>query len=112
MLLSSQLQLLLLFLLLLLLCPAPLLQVFNCPRLYKCIFPGKNMGGVTPADTWARAMHRPEDTRAEVSLSKQHPVERLTHPPLFFPWNMNRPKANYFNCLKQLPCSKLSNKYE
>ena len=44
-------------------------------------------------------------------LSKQPPVERGTHPPLFFPWNMHQLKAHYWNCLKHLPCSKLSNKY-
>ena len=35
-----------------------------------------------------------------------------THPPLFFPWNIHQLKHNYFNCLKHLPCSKMSNKYE
>ena len=46
------------------------------------------MGDITPADTWARVIHRPDDIRADVSLLKQHPVERATHPHLLFRWNI------------------------
>ena len=35
-----------------------------------------------------------------------------THPPLFFPWNTHKLNYYYLYCLKHLPCSKLSNKYE